>query len=356
MANTELFTRPRNIGEIFFSGSQSVKKGQAVSWILSDTWAFKTTEPCGVSTNASPFVQLDQGETFIIYKRTQADIDAGNYKGIYIFDRDTVVALAYPQEVTQDIIIENDIYNNNLSTIIVESDKTPVAKIVMSSTSITLGESVTISGSTSYSPDTPQGEIVRYEWIINGVNVSNAETFVYTPTEIGQSDILLLIEDDSGRLGDTSTTLRVEEKPAIPAVTYTDTSQYIGNIPESTWTDIFTIIAQESAVNANCILDYSAGFGATWTSSDGKHHPQSAQIRLTINGTVVYSGIVNAPATSYQSPWLKVDTAQFTRTINKNDTIKLQVQWTDTNQYASLYSVCSNGCINGELQIVATPQ
>ena len=116
--STQLLRNPTNIGDIFFSGSQTVKKGQEVVWILTETWAFKTTEPIGVSMNNTPFVQLTTGQTFIIKQGAK-----------YVFDADSVVALAYPQEVTQNIIVENDIYNNNMSTIIVESDKTPSQKL-----------------------------------------------------------------------------------------------------------------------------------------------------------------------------------------------------------------------------------
>ena len=36
------------IGDFFFSGSQSVTKGEEVSWILDETFAFKTSEKCRV--------------------------------------------------------------------------------------------------------------------------------------------------------------------------------------------------------------------------------------------------------------------------------------------------------------------
>ncbi|RLC84144.1 MAG: hypothetical protein DRI37_09390, partial [Chloroflexi bacterium] len=139
MSTTELIKSDTPIGSIFFSGSQTVTKGNAVTWILDDTWAFKATEKCKVSTNASPFVEIGAGQTFLIYKRTQDDIDAGNSKGIYILDRDTVIALAYPQEVTQDLIIENENYNDINNTIIIEADKTPVAIISFSNTSPVVG-------------------------------------------------------------------------------------------------------------------------------------------------------------------------------------------------------------------------
>ena len=213
--STQLLRNPTNIGDIFFSGSQTVKKGQEVVWILTETWAFKTTEPIGVSMNNTPFVQLTTGQTFIIKQGAK-----------YVFDADSVVALAYPQEVTQDIIVENDIYNNNMSTIIVESDKTPVAKITASHTSCEVGTVVTFSAGASYSPDNPPQDLT-YRWIIQGVEVSTAVTFQYTTSIIGANDIILIVEDEDGRYGDDSTTLAVKDKTYI-SNTYVDNTQYVG--------------------------------------------------------------------------------------------------------------------------------
>jgi len=210
---TELLRNPTNIGDIFFSGSQSVAKGDAVTWIFDDVWAFKATEKCAVSTNATPFVNLSIGQTFIVYKRTQQDIDEGNSKGIYIFDRDTIVALAYPQEVTQDIVIENDIYNNNLSTIIVESDKSPVVNIITSHTSATVGDTITLA-TTSYSPDDPPSDLF-YQWIINGVQVSTAETYQIVAQAQGSFDVVLLVTDAAGRKGNSQIVIAINALPVI---------------------------------------------------------------------------------------------------------------------------------------------
>ena len=57
--STQLLRNPTNIGDIFFSGSQPVQKGQEVVWILDETWAFKATEPVAVSMNNTPFVNLN---------------------------------------------------------------------------------------------------------------------------------------------------------------------------------------------------------------------------------------------------------------------------------------------------------
>lgn len=335
-----LLRNPTNIGDIFFSGSQSVTKGNYVAWILTETWAFKTTEECSVSMNGTPFVNLTTGQTFIIKQGAR-----------YVFDRDTVVALAYPQDVTQDIIIENDIYNNNLSTIIIESDKTPVAKIVASNSSVTVGTVVTFA-SNSYSPDNPPQDLT-YRWLINGQDVSTAEEFTYTPQTIGTYDILLIVTDEDGRKGDDSFTLRATAVPVIDDIFFTAKQLYSASIPESTWTPIFSLTANKSSTPCQVTLNYTGGFSSTW-SSNKVYLPSSAQIRLKINGVIVYSGTLNAPTnTTYQAPWFKIDEATFNNTINQGDNVVMEVYWTDANEYATFGST-TLGSVVGDLQLKYT--
>lgn len=341
MSTYDLLSNPRNIGEIFFSGSQSVQKGQAVTWILDETWAFKTTEAVGVSCNSTPFVQLRQGETFIIKQGA-----------LYIFDNDTVLALAYPQEVSQEIVIENDIYNNNLSTIIVESDKTPVAKIVATESTLELGESIVLA-SNSYSPDNPPQDLTQ-RWIINGVEVSTAVSFSYTPTKTGGHDVLLIVEDEDGRLGDASYTFVVNEKVYLRNI-YTDGDQYQGNATVGAWTNIFSILTDEATPNANNAVQFTASFGQTWSTSKA-YYPATITLRLTVNGSQVWSKSYTNTQIDYQTALTVVDQFTFNRAIGLGDTIHMDVTWAETgNQYQSVTSVCQF-CINGDLQVTATEQ
>jgi len=220
---TQLVRNPTNIGDIYFSGSQTVKKGQEVTWILDDTWAFKATEDCAVSTNASPFVNLKTGSTFLIYKRTQDDIDAGNQKGIYIFDRDTVVALAYPQDVTQDIIIENDIYNNNYNAITIEADQMPTAKITKSVQEPIVNQWVTLSATSSIA--VPPATLVAYEWRIDNVVKSTAPSFGFLPTAITTYGVTLTVTDSDGRKNVVSDSLKAKPKPVYDDIVYDFTSE-----------------------------------------------------------------------------------------------------------------------------------
>lgn len=257
METKELLRNPVQIGSIFFSGSQSVKKGEPVTWVLDETWAFKTTEKCSVSTNASPFVQLDAGEIFIIYKRTEKDVQEGNNKGIYIFDRDTVVALAYPQEETQDIIIENDIYSNNYNSIVVESDKTPTAKITVSpSKTPQTGKTVTVSGASSYavSPAT----ITGYSWKKNGQNMGSAPSFSYIAGSEGTSDdIILTITDSDGRKATVSDRVTPQAKPAIPDIIMSKTSQAGGSSLTTGTYDVFGNIQATQSGRGQLIISAS---------------------------------------------------------------------------------------------------
>jgi len=272
-----LLRNPTNIGDIFFSGSQSVQKGNEVTWILDDVWAFKTTEPCGVSMNATPFVQLGAGQTFLVYKRTQADIDAGNSKGIYIFDRDTVVALAYPQEVTQDIIIENDIYNNNLSTVIVEADKTPVANITVSSPTI-VGTQITVSGTSSY-PIAP-ATIVSYEWKKNGVSMGTASSFNYTATVSQVDEIQLIITDSDGRKATAINTINVEPAPVFDDIYVEKAGIDINNMNEDVETTI--IYAFNSPISATGDVNVTVSIPVE-SVLDGS----TARVRIKKNGVTV---------------------------------------------------------------------
>jgi len=235
---SKLKSNVRAIGSIFFSGSQTVTKGDEVIWILDDTWAFQATEDCKVSTNASPFVELKAGSTFIIYKRTQADIDEGNTKGIYIFDRDTVVGLAYPQDVTQDIVIQNDMYNNNYSSVTIEADKTPTAKINASNSKPYVGTSITISGSASYA--VAPAHIASYRWTKNGAVVSNSSQFSYKTTRVGQDDITLVITDSDGRKNNTSMGIVVAQIPEKPPVTPPDVTPPVIPPKPASWTQTYS--------------------------------------------------------------------------------------------------------------------
>lgn len=244
MAST-LLRNPTNIGDIFFSGSQSITKGAPVAWIIPDVWAFKTTEACAISMNATPFVEVGAGQTFLVYKRTQADIDAGNSKGLYVFDRDTVIALAYPQEVTQDIIIENDIYNNNLSTVIIEADQTPVANITVSSPTI-VGTQITVSGASSY-PISP-ATITSYEWEKNGVSMGTAVSFNYTPTVSQVDNIQLIITDNNGRKATAVSTINVEPAPVFDDILVSKTYVGYDNANEDVeTTQVFSFYSTEDA-------------------------------------------------------------------------------------------------------------
>ena len=264
------------------------------------------------------------------------------------------MALAYPQEVTQDIIVENDIYNNNLSTINIEADKTPIAVISASEVTPVINTTVHFK-STSYSPDAPPAALTQ-TWYINGIIVSTALEFNYSFSELGTQNIMLIVEDEHGRKSDAQLGIKVQEKPIQQPIIYADTSQFSGEVPEAVWTPIFSVTATKAAVNASCKMDLSAGVGSSAKSPPLEFLPSSASIRAIVGGSVIYSGTMYPPANAASwQPWLHIATKTFTRTINIGDVMKVEVSWSDTDSIASLYSSC-NDCINGDFQIVATPQ
>lgn len=336
MANQLVIEAPR-VGEFFFSGSQSVKKGQEVAWISDDIFAFKTTEECAVSANKTPFILVGAGQTFIIKKGMT-----------YIFDIDTVIGLAYPQENVQDLLIQNDIYNNNMSTINIEANSAPTVSAGANQI-ITLGESVTLySTAVPVSPAT----ISAYSWLINGTEVATTANYTYTPSAVGDTELTLIVTDSDGRKAYDSVVVTTEPVPAVVPVLYTDSSQYSGSITEASWIPIFQVTATETSTSATCDLDYTAGFRASWSTS-GVYYPSSASIRLTIAGTVVYSGTISSPNPSSYSMWLKTATSSFTHTITNGDVIKLEVYWTDASSLA-LFESAVGDSVNGEFQLRVT--
>jgi len=294
---SKLKSNPRGLNEIFFSGSQSVTKGDEVEWVINDVFAFQATEDCKVSTNASPFVEISAGDIFIIYKRTGSDISSNSSKGLYVFDRDTILRLAYPQETTQDIVIENDNYNNNLNTIIVEADKTPVAKIDLSNSQPYIGEIITVSAASSYAIS--PSAIASYKWTKNGVNISNASYFTYSNADVRQDDITLVITDTDGRKGNTSAVVNWQRIPSeppsgggggggvpppLPNIDFSDTNKGSGRnvTTDSVWMGVGEVISGKS------------GVGTLRITANTNARPYAKNITvalgLFINGSMVKDG------------------------------------------------------------------
>ncbi len=331
---TALLRNPTNIGDIFFSGSQTVTKGNAVTWILDETWAFKATEKCKVSTNASPFVELNSGQTFLIYKRTQGDIDEGNSKGIYIFDRDTVVALAYPQEVTQDLIIENENYNNINNNIVIEADKTPTAKISFSNTSPIVGETITITGKESYA--VAPAIIELWEWRINGAVVSTAQEFTHAFPDYGEWDVALKITDNDHQHPATNATekrINVREKPVYEDIVTNktcDTSiQFL--TPSVFWSNVCSVTS--SAVGTG--IPKISGSVGLWNICSGSNcGGKSMRVRLLMNGTQIAIKTIPLQAINGTTQAL-INATLSARTVAKTDTFVLQVESTQYTEVGS---------------------
>lgn len=338
--STQLLRNPTSIGDIFFSGSQSVVRGQAVIWVLTETWAFKATEAVGVSCNETPFVQMDAGQTFIIDQGAK-----------YVFDNDTVVALAYPQEVTQDIIIENDIYNDNKNIITIEADQVPYASAGSNQT-VTVNNSITFNGvASAVDPAT----VASTEWFKNGALVATSLKYTHTPTSVGNYDLSFVVTDSNGRKAVDTAVMYVEAYEAPPPTVFSDGSQAEYQIPEGVWSEIFKTTSIVNLGSVSCDMNYSAGFGFAKLSSSqgGDYSPSSASIRLRVGGTTVYTGtIYPSTITSVWTPALKVDASTFNATINNGTTMTMEVYWTSTNSFKELTSAGS--AENGALQIEAT--
>jgi len=197
-----------------FSGSQTVTKGQPVVWILDEFDAFKLTEKCKISMDATPFVTFKGGNEFIIKKGAT-----------YIFDRDTEVALAYPQEKTQDILIENKNYNDINNNITIEADKAPVAH-AGSNQRITIGQTVKLIAS-DY--PIPPATITAREWKLNGVVKATTNVFTYLPSVVRRDDLIYTVTDSTGRKASDSLYVDIQAKPVIPDIVQSEVGKGGGN-------------------------------------------------------------------------------------------------------------------------------
>jgi len=200
MSKQTLMSRVDVSTSLRFSGSQSITKGSPVVWILNEFDAFKLTEKCKVSMDATPFVNFKAGNEFIIKKGAT-----------YIFDRDTEVALAYPQEKTQDILIENNNYNDVHTNVTIEAEKAPVAH-AGSNQRVTIGQAVRVVGS-DY--PIPPATIAKREWILNGVVKGNTNIFSYIPARAGRDDLIYRITDSGGRIAQDNLYVDIQEKAVI---------------------------------------------------------------------------------------------------------------------------------------------
>ena len=103
-------------------------------------------------------------------------------------------------EVTRNVTIENRL---PIVEVAVRTDETRVEAPVVD-------EPVTFDGGDSFDRD---GEIVAYEWAVDGEVVSDAETTVQTFEEPGEYEVTLNVTDDWGDSNRTSTTVQVREQP-----------------------------------------------------------------------------------------------------------------------------------------------
>ena len=197
MAQTFLMKNAKqSMGDFYFSGSQSVVKGQAVIWQSTDLFAFRVTEDCMMSTNATPFVKCKQGETFIIRHRTPEDEKLKNQVGIYIFDRDTTISLAYGQSEVEPIIINNENYNDfhadvknyidNQNSIMNKINVDALAVVTCNASAnkdhLVVGQSVILTGYYTLKQGYTK---VKEEWHYNKSLLSSSHSFTYKPTHDG---------------------------------------------------------------------------------------------------------------------------------------------------------------------------
>ena len=318
-----LKANPRGINELFFSGSQTIEKGEEIEWILDETFAFKVTEKCLVSTNASPFVQVYPGDTFIIYKRTQKDRKEGNTKGIYVFDRDTVLGLAYPQEIVQDIIIENDIYNTVQNTVIVESDKTPTAKIEIGSQAPQAGQRVTISFASSYAIS--PAKITRYQLSMNGkiVHNSTASSYSFTPPRSGLYDLTLVVTDNQGKKGDTSSTMRVKDKAAaIGDYTQSVSQEVTNNAPHQKLK--YATLSVDKSVSGHVGITASVSLLIQYSAAMKDKSPALPTLYLYVDN--VLKGVQKVPVQNTNQRITYSIQVGYNGSISKNQKITLYFQ------------------------------
>jgi len=338
--STRLTANPRGINELFFSGSQSVEKGEEVEWILDETYAFKITEKCRVSTNASPFVEVNSNDVFIIYKRTDDDRDAKNHKGTYVFDRDTVLGLAYPQETTQDIIIENDIYNNTQNTIIVEAEKTPTAKIELKTSNPTAKSKVSISFASSYavSPAT----IKKYTLSMNGKKVhdSSSKSYSFTPSRAGLYDLTLVVTDSAGKKGDASYTIHVKEASApLPTYTQSVSQEVTYNNPHQKLK--YASLSMNSSVSGKISISASVGLLVQYDPAMKDKSYSLPTLYLMVNNSL--KKVNQTPVANTNQRITYTISTSYTGSLSRGHKIELWYQDENTGvSYRANYSIAQS--------------
>ena len=232
-------------------------------------------------------MEIADGQTFIIKK------DAP-----YVFDRDTVIALAYPQENAQDIIIENEIYNDIRNVINIEAEKAPTAQ-AGANQRVTQGDTVTVSG---FAYAVPPATVASVKWLLGSVVVSTSLTYTFTATDIRSYDLTFIVTDSDGRKASdfVSVDSKAWEAPKPVIFKAQEIEVYA---PKKVWTTFFEVFFDKTVPNATNIISYVAYFGSNRNSDTG-FQPPEAYLRMTLNGVEIYTKTILAPTTNYWSEWV----------------------------------------------------
>ncbi|MEM4598073.1 MAG: PKD domain-containing protein [Candidatus Diapherotrites archaeon] len=128
----------------------------------------------------------------------------------YSFDRVVLMPSRKPAHITLWIYKER--VPHQMKTVVV---KMPPIAIINADPRVLAQEPYTtiLDGSASYDPD--GGDIVSYEWDINGTIVSTQQRFSYTFSQPGQYTVKLTVTDDEGQKGSATITIIVGKKPTF---------------------------------------------------------------------------------------------------------------------------------------------
>src|SRR4051794_8951840 len=121
-------------------------------------------------------------------------------------------------------------------TITVRTNEAPVAVLSLNSQNLTVGD--TLKGDAARSSD-PDGDIVKYEWDLNGDGQwsEDGKTHTYTFGDPGDYNVGLRVTDDSGNVTETHLPVHVADLPAPVSRVACDTTTVLAGHSVHCWAD-----------------------------------------------------------------------------------------------------------------------
>jgi hypothetical protein len=187
-------------------------------------------------------------------------------------------------------------------------DVPPSGDINASTTTITLGETVTLRVANISSPTS---EVETFKWDVEGEEViTNQSTVSVTPTEIGETEVGLVIQDTENRTERVSTTITVESPPNITLESVTANQSVISEAQTVSLTATVTSDAEsDETVQLELIRDQDGQQLAQSNVDLNSGATQVVTFNVTPDETTTFS--IQAP-TATPNKTITIDVAELT--------------------------------------------